>query len=69
MNSKITVYMKTGRQFVHFSECIDERSILDVMRAKVFGFETYKGGFASYKSDDVERIEIHGNENEVQNND
>lgn len=62
MNKKITVYMKTGRQYVHFSECIEEREILEALRAEAFGFETYKGGFASYRSKDVERIEIHGDE-------
>lgn len=60
MNKKITVHMKTGRKYVHFSETLDERDIITAMESKVFGLETYKGGFASYRSEDVERIEIHG---------
>lgn len=57
---KITIHMKTGRTYVHFSECIDEADLVQCMRAKTFGLETYRGGFAAYKVSDIERVELHG---------
>ena len=54
--------MKSGNKYVHFSECIDERDILNAMKSNVVGLETYNGGFATYNRADIERIEIHGNE-------
>lgn len=55
---KVTFYMKSGKKYSHLTSHMDEHEAVKAMRGDVIGLETDNKGFATYKVEDIERIEI-----------